>query len=198
MRIRRSLIVILLALPMACATTADSYDYSKEPDPRKHDFMVGPADGLKITVWKNAELSTETRVRPDGTITLPLVGDLVAAGRTTQQLRDEITKKLSTYVRDESATVTVAVVDVSSYRFTVSGNVEHAGVFTSRYYVTVAEAIAQAGGPNRFADPERVLLLRTDDKGQVRRIPVNYEAIRTGKNLDANIAILAGDILLVQ
>jgi polysaccharide export outer membrane protein len=182
---------------MACATT-ETYDYSKEPDPRKHDFMVGPADALKITVWKNAELSTETRVRPDGTITLPLVGDLVAAGRTTQQLRDEISKKLSTYVRDENATVTVAVVDVSSYRFTVSGNVEHAGIFTSRYYVTVAEAIAQAGGPNRYADPERVLLLRTDDKGQVRRIPVNYEAIRTGKNLDANIAILAGDIVLVQ
>ena len=188
---------VLLAFSAACATV-ETYDYSKEPDPRKHDFLLGPADSLKITVWKNAEMSTDTRVRPDGTITMPLIGDLVASGRTTQQLRDDIVKRLQTFVRDEGAAVTVAVTEVSSYRYTVSGNVEHAGVYTSRFYVTIAEAIAQAGGPNRFADSERVLLLRSDGKGALRKIPVNYEAIRTGKNLDANIAILAGDIVLVQ
>src|SRR5262249_32468983 len=120
----------LLALLFLGCPSPILYDYSKEPDPRTMEYMIGVPDSLKITVWKNPELSTEGRVRPDGTITMPLIGDLQAAGKTPSQLRQEISRRLSTYVRDESAVVSVAVTDVQSYHFTVAGNVEHPGLFS--------------------------------------------------------------------
>src|SRR5688572_17660081 len=74
---------------LTCATPATSYDYSHEPDPRKTEYVIGASDVLRIHVWRNPDLSGETTVRPDGTITLPLVGDISAAGRTPGQLRAE-------------------------------------------------------------------------------------------------------------
>src|SRR5262249_40656408 len=162
------------------------YDYTKEPDPRKHEFVIGASDNLRITVWKNPELSTEAKVRPDGTITMPLIGDVLAAGRTPGELKVEITHKLSAYVKDENSTVTIAVTEVNSYRFTVSGNVEHGGIFTSKYYVTVAEALAMAGGLNKFASPHKIVLVRPE-KGGVRRVPFDYDRISSGEHPDENL-----------
>jgi polysaccharide biosynthesis/export protein len=159
--------------------------------------VIGVADVLRITVWHNADLSTDARVRPDGTITMPLIGDLAAAGRTPSALRGEIQKRLGAFVKDESAVVTVAITEVNSYRFTVSGNVERAGTFSSRYYVRVAEAIAMAGGPNRFASPSHVTILRPAGEGKVRQIPVNYEDVRSGARPDEDLVILPGDNVFV-
>src|SRR5205085_2843775 len=93
---------------LGCATVAaPPFDYTKEPDPRKSEFVIGVSDALHITVWKNAELSTEAKVRPDGTITMPLLGDLRAAGRTPSQLRDDIRALMATFVKDEGAAVSV-------------------------------------------------------------------------------------------
>src|SRR5262249_39167118 len=103
----------------ACRAPPPAYDYQKEPDPRRQEYVVGVTDAWRIMVWKNPELSTEARVRPDGTITLPLIGDLPAAGRTPTQLRDEVTRRLGSFIKDESTTVLVAVVEVNSYRITV-------------------------------------------------------------------------------
>src|SRR6476660_5830574 len=100
--VRKVLLCALLALS-ACGP--EPFDYSKEPDPRKKEFVLGVNDALKITVWKNPELSGDARVRPDGTITMPLVGDIVAAGRTPNELKQEIGKKLAAYVKDETAAV---------------------------------------------------------------------------------------------
>src|SRR5438874_9813418 len=77
---------------------APAYDYSQEPDPRKTEFVIGASDGVRITVWKNPELSTDATVRPDGTITMPLLGDLQAVGKTPSQLRDLVTRKLSAFI----------------------------------------------------------------------------------------------------
>src|SRR2546421_8639980 len=132
-------LLIGLFLVAACGP-ATNYDYSKEPDPRKHDFIIGPADVLKITVWKNPELSTDAHVRPDGTITMPLIGDVQAANRTPKDLKSEITRRLASYIRDEASVVSIAVTEVNSYRFTISGNVERAGIFSAKYYVTINEA----------------------------------------------------------
>jgi polysaccharide export outer membrane protein len=171
-----------------------SYDYSKEPDPRNHEFVIGASDGLKITVWKNAELSTDAKVRPDGTITMPLIGDVHAAGRTPGELKSEISKKLSNFVKSDEATVTIAVTEVNSYRFTVSGNVEHGGIFTSKYYVTVAEAIALAGGLNKFADPKKLVIVRLDEHGR-RRVPIDYNRISSGEHPEENLVLISGDNL---
>jgi polysaccharide export outer membrane protein len=194
----RNPLPILLVLLGACGGTVRyDYEYSKEPDPRRNEYVIGVADHLTIRVWKNPDLSTEATVRPDGTITMPLLGDLAADGKTPSQLKDEITKALAKFVRDEGAVVTIAVTGVNSYNFTVSGNVERAGVFTSQKYVTVLEAMQLAGGPNRFASPKETKLFRKDRKGAVRIIPINYSAVLDGSQPEANLALFAGDQLYV-
>jgi polysaccharide export outer membrane protein len=183
----------VLSLLGACA--APLYDYSKEPDPRKHEYVIGIADALKIGVWKNAELSTTVSVRPDGTITMPLVGDIQAAGRTPGQLNEEISRRLKTYLKDEAALVTIAVAEVNSYRFTVSGNVEKGGVFSPKFYVTISEAVALAGGLNKFASKQ--LYIIRQQAGGTRKVPINFDRISSGEHPEENLALIAGDTLVV-
>jgi polysaccharide export outer membrane protein len=192
--------VLALAVPVAsgCTHQAHPYNYESEPDPRKSEFVLGPSDVLHINVWKNPDLSGDTIVRPDGTITLPLVGDIHAAGRTSAEVRQELTQRLATFIKDDSAVVTVAVMAINSYRFTVSGNIERPGTYSSSHYVTVAEALALAGGPNRYADPEETVVIRTDAlKGGTRRIPIDYPGMQAGKRPEQNIALLPGDVIYV-
>ena len=179
-----------------CAHTQRRYNYAAEPDPRKSEYILGPSDVLKITVWHNPDLSSDAIVRPDGTITLPLIGDLRAAGRTPGQLRAEITQRLTTFIKDESAIVTVAVSGINSYRFTVTGNVEHQGTFIANHVVTVAEAVTLGGGPNRFATPEDAVLIRVDEHG-TRRIPVDIPGILNGTHPEQDLPLFAGDTLYV-
>jgi polysaccharide export outer membrane protein len=127
---------------------------------------------------------------------MPLIGDLVAAGKTPTQLKEEITRRFADYVRDPSAVVSVAVLDVQSYHFTVIGNVERAGTFTSRNYVTVSDAIAMAGGLNRFGSPDSIVLVRTWG-GKSRRIPIDYTEIQSGTRPEASLVLLPGDTLIV-
>jgi polysaccharide export outer membrane protein len=186
-------LVLLVALLGACVSSRSGYDYSREPDPRKTEYVIGVADRLAIQVWKNPDLSTEAVVRPDGTITMPLVGDLTANGRTPTQLKGEIARQLARYLKNEGAVVTVAVTAVNSYSFTVSGNVMTPGVFNAQKYVTVLDAVQLAGGPNRFAAPSETQLTRRDKDGRTRLIPINYPAIVDGSQPEANLAVLAGD-----
>jgi polysaccharide export outer membrane protein len=200
MRVRGGIITVLaLTWPLlsACRHQQQPYNYSVEPDPRKTEFVLGPSDVIHINVWKNPDISGDTVVRPDGTITLPLVGDIRAAGRTPAEIRKEITQRLGTYIKDDSAVVTVAVTAINSYRFTVSGNIERPGTFNASHYVTVSEAMALAGGPNRYAAPEDTVVIRADGEKGTRRIPIDYPAMLSGKRPEQNIALLPGDVVYV-
>jgi polysaccharide biosynthesis/export protein len=192
-KLTRSLLMVLLAVPLGCSSTAhiDPAAYAQAYDPRKHPYVIGVSDVIQIDVWKNPNLSTEAPVRPDGTITMPLVGELRAAGKTTGQLKDEITRYISGYVKN--TVVTVAVKEVNSYRFTVTGNVEASGMFSARSYVTISEAIALAGGPNRYASSDEVVIMRQGSDGRIRRIPIDYDAILSGKRPEQDIVVLRGD-----
>ena len=195
---RLSRLAWLLLLCAACSHKLPPYKYKAEPDPRSKPYVLGPSDQLHITVWRNPNLTTTATLRPDGTITMPLIGDLNAAGRTTDQLRGEIKRRLQAYV--VGATVTVAVTQVNSYRFTVAGHVARPGLFTARSFVTVGEAVAMAGGPTRFARPERTIIVRQPGhykKGRSRRIPVDYPSVAAGRKLRQNIVILPGDTVFV-
>jgi polysaccharide export outer membrane protein len=172
-----------------------SYAEAARNDPRKVPYVVGPSDVLRITVWKDPNLSAEGAVGPGGTITMPLVGEFPAAGRTVKQIQEEASRRLGAFVKD--AVVTVAVVEVNSYRFTVAGNVEHRGMFSPRYYVTVSEAIALAGGPNRYASPANVVVIRPAESEAARRIAIDYDEILSGKSPAQDIVVLAGDTVLV-
>lgn len=187
--------IAAVALAACGSNPAVRYDYSQEPDPRKTDFVIGVSDHLAIKIWKNPDLSSDVIVRPDGTITMPLIGELPAAGLTPKQLRDEVTQQLANYVKDEGAVVTVAVTAVNSYSYTVAGNVEHAGTFRSDKYVTVIEAISQAGGPNKYASPSQLKLIRVDRDGKTRLIPIDYEGLMKGRRTEANLALMPGDQL---
>jgi polysaccharide export outer membrane protein len=122
------------------------------------------------------------------------VGDVQATGRTTQQIQQDIAKRMENFVKD--AVVTVAVIEVNSYRFTVAGNVEHPGVFAEKNYVTVSEAIALAGGPNRYASSGDMVVIRTQ-AGQQLRIPIDYDKILEGQDPEQDITIVRGDTVYV-
>ncbi len=195
---RGSLLAASLALGLSLAACAGpSYDYSKEPDPRKTEYVIGVSDGLRVNVWKNPELSTSGTVRPDGTITMPLIGDIHAAGRTASQLTEEIGRRLKMFVKEESTPVSIAVTEVNSYRFTVSGNAERPGVFNLKYYATVGDAIALAGGLNKFASAKKVVILRQQPNGGVRKVPINFDRISSGDHPEENIVILPNDTVFV-
>ncbi len=180
-----------LLAAFGCASN-QVFDYASEPDPRLKEFVVGVADMVRINVWHMPDLSIDARVRPDGTLTMPLIGDLAAAGRTTSALRSQIETRLKSYVKDDSVQVSVAVSEVNSYQFTVMGNAEHQGMFSSHRFVTVTEALAMAGGPNRFASLSNVVLIR-NTSGGTRRIPIDLAAIYSGKRPEMNLVIVAGD-----
>jgi len=174
-----------------------TYDYSREPDPRKHEFVIGPSDVLRVSVLHNPDVSVDTTVRPDGTITMPLVGDIKAAGRPVSEVRTEIATKLQRFLKDDGSIVTLAVVSINSYRFVVSGNVEHPGVYGATRYVLVSEAIALAGGPNKFASPEQTVLIRPAEGTGPRRIPIDYPGIVAGRFPEQDLVVLPGDQLVV-
>jgi polysaccharide export outer membrane protein len=186
-------LLALAALVLGCKSSAPPYDYKTEPDPRGTEFQVGPLDLLQVSVWKNKELSADVTVRPDGVVTLPLIGDVKAAGRTPSDLQKEIAKRLSAFIRDEELVVSVGVSAVNSYHFTIIGAVEHAGLYTSKNYVSTVEAVAMAGGPNRFAGNE-VYIVRGNPP---RRIPIDLRRATSSEHANENLIVLRGDLLVV-
>lgn len=178
----------------ACSGGAPPYDYKREPDPRSKEYEIGPLDLVKVVVWKNPELTAEVAVRPDGIITLPLIGDVRAAGRSPSQIQKEINGRYAQYVRVEEANISVAVTQVNSYTFTVSGAVEKAGVYKEKNYVTALEAIALAGGPNRYASSTAYIVRGTPP----RRIPIDMKRASSGEHPEENLVVLRGDLIVVQ
>ena len=183
--------LILVALA-GCAPKA-TYDYAHDPDPRGSEYKVGPLDQLSVVVWKNKELSADVTVRPDGLVTLPLIGDLRAGGRTPTDIQKEVTKRLADYVRNEEMVVSVGLLAVNSYTFTVSGNVERTGLYSSKAYVTTVEAVAMAGGPNKFAG-DSVYIVRG---APARRIPIALADATSGKHPEQNLVVMRGDVIVV-
>ena len=193
-----AIVVLGVVLAAGCGSSIPHYDYAKEPDPRSKELTLGVGDSVAINVWENPNLSTEATIRPDGTITMPLIGDLKAAGETPSSLKARIKAQLQNFVKLQGDLVTVAVKAWKSYRFTIQGEVARTGVFGSDQYVTVADALALAGGLSRFAKRGGIILTRRDAKtGQLRQIPLDYDALASGKRPDMNIYVLPGDTIWV-
>lgn len=195
----RAVFALLVFVTLAgCPGRLPPYDYAREPDPRNKELTLGVGDVVAINVWENRDLNTEATIRPDGTITMPLVGDLKAAGETPTTLKGNIKTRLQDFVKLQGTEITVAVKSWKSYKFTIQGEVVRQGVFTSEGFVTVADAIAMAGGLTRFARRDEVKVFRVDPKTrQVRQIPLDYDQLTSGKRLDMNIWVLAGDVISV-
>jgi polysaccharide export outer membrane protein len=159
------------------------------------NYVIGSDDLLNVHVWHQAEMSGPVTVRPDGKISLPLIGEMLAGGLTPPQLQSNIADKLRTFVKEPE--VTVIVQQANSKRFNVMGRVEHAGSFSLATPMRVLDGIAAAGGFGDFAKTAKVYVLRPTGSNGVQKLPFNYKRITQGHDDSENIELQAGDTVVV-
>jgi polysaccharide export outer membrane protein len=196
----RYLVIFLSLWLTACA----SEHLESGPPPAVNEFVmdnnyrIGVGDELHVQVWRNEELSAKVPVRPDGKISSPLVGDIVAAGLTTQDLAKAISDKLGNYVRNPEVTVIVTNPVSADFlrRVRVTGAVRTPVTVTYRQGMTVLDVILQAGGLTEFASPGRARLYRTVD-GRTKIYPVDLDAILQKGDLHTNYALYPSDVVTV-
>ncbi len=157
------------------------------------DYVIGADDTLRISVWKEPNLSETLPVRPDGKISMPLLNDIPAAGLTPLQLKDSITEKLKKFIADPR--VTVVVTAMSSRRIFVSGEVLHTGPMTLLPNMTMLQALSQAGF-TQFANVKGIYLLRTEN-GRQKMLPFNYKEVIKGNHPEQNILLKPNDTVVV-
>lgn len=170
--------------PATSATYAGPMDASR--------YIIGPEDSLQVTVWKEPTLSGNFPVRPDGMISLVLVGDLPAAGLTPMALSNDITQRLKKYIQDP--VVTVAVLGVNSQRIFLVGEVGKVGPIMLTPGMTPLQAIVSAGGLSQFANSKRIYILRMV-AGKQQKLPFNYKQALKGEN--SGITLQPGDTIVV-
>ena len=159
------------------------------------DYIIGPDDVLAVNVWKEPEVSQTVTVRPDGKISLPLAGEIVASGLTPDQLQIAISHQLENVMSRPE--VTVIVHEVKSQRVVVAGQVAKPGPYELQTAMTVLDAIAGAGGPTEYARVKRIYVLRVGADGNATRIPFNYKQVIKGQNLSQNVRLEPHDTIVV-
>ncbi len=157
-------------------------------------YEVGLGDVLIISVWKDESLTKRSIVLPDGTISFPLIGEIMAAGKTVETLQSEIGDKISKYVPDPR--LSVEVQQVNSMLIYVIGRVNKPGQFLLNGNINVMQALAVAGGLTPFADEDDIRVFR-ETNGQMNVMEFNYKEVAAGKNLQQNIRIERGDTIVV-
>lgn len=162
---------------------------------RDASFIIGTADVLAINVWKETEISRVVPVRSDGKISLPLVGELQASGRTPKQLEDEISARLKDYISEPQ--VTVIVQEIRSQKFNVLGMVMRPGSYPLTKPMTVIDAIAMAGGFRDFAKQKDIYVLRRNANGKQIRLPFNYKEAVKGQSPGQNVELEPNDSVIV-
>jgi polysaccharide export outer membrane protein len=154
-------------------------------------YVIGPEDILAVRVWREPELSSAVQVRPDGKITLPLIGEMDAAGLTPEGLRNKVIEALQEYIVKPD--VIVSLQSVQSKKYYITGEVNRPGTFPLVVPVTVLEALTNSGGFREFANPKKITILR---KGKILKF--NYNDVVKGKNMEQNVVIENGDYIVVK
>ena len=157
-------------------------------------YVIGPGDSLDINVWREPDFTRVVVVRPDGKITLPLIGDVVASGLTTSQLEKKLEKLLEEYV--EIPKVSVIITAAHNIRIYLIGNVASPGVLELTKPVTVLKAISIAGGLNEWAKQSKLRLIRNIN-GELKMYQIDYKAILEGRDPSQNIVLKPGDTIYV-
>jgi polysaccharide export outer membrane protein len=189
------LLLICVGVLLGCA---EKISYPVEYYPPA-EFLLGPEDVLIVTVWKNADLSREVVVRPDGLISMPLIGDVPAAGVTANALAKRIADRLTEFMA--SPTVSVQVKEVNSYFIYVQGEVAKPGKYPLKSYATVLQGVSLAGGFTQYASRSKMQVLRVMPNGNGGpheiRIPVSYDDLISGKGATGNFILRSGDTIVV-
>ena len=157
-------------------------------------YRLGAEDVLLVSVWKDEQLTREVVVRPDGMFSFPLVGDIQAEDRTVEDIRSDLVKRLTKYI--PNANVSVAVTKIVSYKVYVVGRVNKPGEYLVGHYTDVLQALSLAGGLTPFAAENDIKVMRRV-KGTQQSIPFRYGDIRKGRDLEQNIILQRGDVVMV-
>ena len=177
--------LMIVMLMTVCASLAQAQVMS---------YLVGPGDVLEISVWRDETLSRELVVPPDGMLSFPLIGDVLVTGMTVAQVRDVIRNRLVEYVPD--ASVTVILKTINSLRAYVIGQVKNPGTFAITMETRVMHLLSMAQGLTPFASERDIHILRHTNN-TVEKIPFNYRDVVRGSNLEQNILLRSGDVIVV-
>lgn len=181
------------ASPYCAAPAGGSTSPQEQPAPAG-DYAIGKGDVLEISVWREPMLSGEAIVRNDGMISLALVGDIQAAGRTTMDVKTEIQTRLKQFIGEP--VVTVMLKTAASQKFYVIGEVRTPGEYDLIKDMTAVQGIARAGGFTDWAKKDEIIILRKEG-GSESKIPVNYKEIVKGRSVSQNIMLRANDTIVV-
>jgi len=196
---KRMLLVVSNILLVVCllgCVTADFPEITSSEAPMsftKDQFVIGPEDVLHVEVWKDQDLSRDVTVRPDGLISLPLVGDVKTEGLNVKQLTEVLTKRYAKYI--ETPNVSVSLNAINSFKVFIVGKVNAPGAFPIRSNTTVLQAISMAGGFAEWATPDKIVLVR-QEAGQEKHYRINYDKIVSGTAPD--VYLHKNDRLIVQ
>ena len=157
-------------------------------------YVIGPGDILDISVWKDTALTKVVPVLPDGTISFPLVNEMPAAGKTVGELRQDMEKKIASYIADP--VISVSIQQVNSMQIFILGRVNHPGRFVLNRDINVLQALAIAGGVNAFAEKDNIRIFRENGDGQ-QILAFDYDDVTRGRNMEQNIPLERGDIIFV-
>ena len=209
---RNAILMILAAFLLASATANGQDPASQEkregakdsksqatPNPAQTAtedpaYKIGAQDVLKIDVWREDQLTRTVPVRPDGKITLPLLNDIQAVGLTPMELAAIIRDELKKFITNPQ--ITVSVTEINSRRIYVNGEVNKPGAYQLLPHMTVLQALSGSGGFTTFARVKSIYVLRNVN-GKAMRIPFNYKEAIKGKNVDQNIELQPGDVIVV-
>ena len=190
---------IALNVALGCAATPSKEALDEAAKPVSKEFLLGPEDVLEVTVWRNQDLSRTVVVRPDGKISLPLIGDVQASGLSSSQVAAKIAARLTEF--KENPNVSVSIKEVNSYFIYVLGEVLKPGKYPIKSYATVLQGVSLAGGFTNFASRNKMAVLRTltsadGDQRQIR-IPIPYDELVSGKGPIENFILKSGDTIVV-
>ncbi|SNC68227.1 polysaccharide export outer membrane protein [Marinobacter sp. es.048] len=186
------------AAPQSSSQEAINEALSLQTSTSVDEYVLGPTDSIQISVWRNQDLSIGVPVRPDGRVSMPLIGDVMATGKTPEQLANEIEQGLASYIREPQ--VTVVVTSMGSHEFSdrvrVTGAVNQPISVPHRPGMTVLDMMLSAGGANPFANLNSAMLYRALDDRMVA-IPVRLDDILNSGDVSTNYRMRPGDILAV-
>ena len=185
--------IIISVLMMLAFTSTSAFAKEKRSNGRAI-YLVQPGDILQISVWREEDMQLEVLVKPDGAFTIPLAGEIVAGGKSVYQLKLEITVKLQQYMPDQS--VTVAVKQPLGNKIYVIGKINAPGEVLMTRPMDVVQALSAVGGLTRFASPGDIKIIRRVDREQTVFL-FDFSDIEDGENLDQNIILKSGDIIVV-
>jgi polysaccharide biosynthesis/export protein len=182
------------SLSIASDTTENAGEKLKEKPVFEFPYIIGTMDVLEIQVWEEPNFSRQVLVRPDGKITLPLIGDIQAAGISTKGLQSLLTNKLKTYTKNPE--VAVILVESNSKKFYIIGKIKRPGTYPLSPDMTVLQALAVTGGLEEWADKDSIRIIRRSG-GKESVILFDYNKVLSGKNLEQNILLEPGDTIIV-